>query len=766
MGTTTASSADTGWPGFTDGVRRYPPAQPGFILAATALAVCLAYYAGSLIGLTLRFPPATTSLLWPPNAILTATLLLTRSPRRWWIYLAAALPAHLFMLLPTGWPWPFILGVFVSNCSEALIAASALRWLGGAPIRFDTLRHMGLFIVAVVLLAPFVSSFADAGMVTWWRGEAFWPVWRNRFVSNTLTELMLVPACVVVVRDALPMARRASWRRLLEAGALIAFTLLLAVIVFGSSHAEPLGTGPVISARFLALLLAPLLWASVRFGPASTSFSLLSMALMLLWGETHGGGLLSGLPRQEGALAFQTVLGVVAVPLMCLAALMQEHRKAEELVRGRLEFERLLSRLSTAFVPLGSHEMEAAFERWVARIGASFDVDRFLVLLMRGGEDVEIAYSWGAPGVVPLPGGSVKADFPGETQGLLRDQLFVIAQIRASGGGSAQAAWLDPDGRSLTVPLSVGGGTIGVVSLTRRWDLDWPEELIQRVRLVADVLAGALARKGTEDALRESEALKSAILASMPTSVAVLDRQARIVAVNEEWSRSSDGMAGRPIAEWDLFGAVADGSQAGSVMAAGVGGVLEGSLRSFAHEFVCRRGASERWLQMSAVPLKSAGDAGAVVSYSDVTERKRAGLEADQSRQELAHFLRVSTVGVMTTSLAHELNQPLTAILANAQAALADPEAPRPDLAEFREVVGDIIDEDRRAGGSSAGCATCSEGAGGARALDVNALVGGVARLVGSDAMSAASTLLALDAGRPRFAAINADAAGDAEPAC
>ena len=48
------------------------------------------------------------------------------------------------------------------------------------------------------------------------------------------------------------------------------------MIVFGSSHAEPLGTGPVISARFLALLLAPLLWASVRFGPASTSFSLLS----------------------------------------------------------------------------------------------------------------------------------------------------------------------------------------------------------------------------------------------------------------------------------------------------------------------------------------------------------------------------------------------------------------------------------------------------------------------------------------------------------
>ena len=108
------------------------------------------------------------------------------------------------MLLPTGWPWPFILGVFVIELQRgADRGRGRARGMGGAPIRFDTLRHMGLFIVAVVLLAPFVSSFADAGMVTWWRGEAFWPVWRNRFVSNTLTELMLVPACVVVVRDAL-----------------------------------------------------------------------------------------------------------------------------------------------------------------------------------------------------------------------------------------------------------------------------------------------------------------------------------------------------------------------------------------------------------------------------------------------------------------------------------------------------------------------------------------------------------------------------------
>ena len=58
-----------------------------------------------------------------------------------------------------------------------------------------------------------------------------------------------------------------------------------------------------------------------------------------------------------------------------------------------------------------------------------------------------------------------------------------------------------------------------------------------------------------------------------------------------------------------------------------------------------------------------------VVALNDVTERKRLEAESQSRLQELAHVNRVASLGELTASLAHELNQPLTAILSNAQAA-------------------------------------------------------------------------------------------------
>jgi C4-dicarboxylate-specific signal transduction histidine kinase len=82
----------------------------------------------------------------------------------------------------------------------------------------------------------------------------------------------------------------------------------------------------------------------------------------------------------------------------------------------------------------------------------------------------------------------------------------------------------------------------------------------------------------------------------------------------------------------------------------------------------------------------------------DITERKQAELEAARQRHDLAHLARVTTLGELSSSLAHELTHPLTSILSNAQAAQRFLDGDDVDLKEVREILNDIVTEDQRAG--------------------------------------------------------------------
>src|SRR6476469_9344050 len=92
-------------------------------LLMIGLWVFAGYYLGCKIGFALTFEPHPVSVLWPPNSILVAALLLT-PPRTWWLVLFAAFPAHLAAQLQSQVPLTMILCWFISNCCEALIGAA------------------------------------------------------------------------------------------------------------------------------------------------------------------------------------------------------------------------------------------------------------------------------------------------------------------------------------------------------------------------------------------------------------------------------------------------------------------------------------------------------------------------------------------------------------------------------------------------------------------------------------------------------------------
>jgi PAS domain S-box-containing protein len=82
----------------------------------------------------------------------------------------------------------------------------------------------------------------------------------------------------------------------------------------------------------------------------------------------------------------------------------------------------------------------------------------------------------------------------------------------------------------------------------------------------------------------------------------------------------------------------------------------------------------------------------------DITERKQAQDELQQTRTELAHVSRVATLGQLAASIAHEIKQPLAAARNNASAGLNFLDAQPPDLGEVREALGCIVDDTDRAG--------------------------------------------------------------------
>jgi two-component system, LuxR family, sensor kinase FixL len=111
-----------------------------------------------------------------------------------------------------------------------------------------------------------------------------------------------------------------------------------------------------------------------------------------------------------------------------------------------------------------------------------------------------------------------------------------------------------------------------------------------------------------------------------------------------------------------------------------------------------RKDGSEVPVEIGLSPIHTSKGQFVLASIVDISERKLAELEAARQRHDLAHLARVMMLGELSSSLAHELNQPLTTILFNAQAAqrlLGDDDV---DLSGIREILSEIVAEDKRAG--------------------------------------------------------------------
>lgn len=223
--------------------------------------------------------------------------------------------------------------------------------------------------------------------------------------------------------------------------------------------------------------------------------------------------------------------------------------------------------------------------------------------------------------------------------------------------------------------------------------------LLLQALLIGSMLAERARRRSSQLQARESEAVASAMLTSVPGYVVMLDQSGRVLRANENivapQSEFEQVLAGA-VPNSNYFDIWKVGDERLANVAVQVRQLTAGETQELALEEF-RPGPSDgTWLEIRGKHL-NAGRGGAVVTHVDITSRKLAEMQAAEDLDVLAHLDRVAALGELSVSLAHELNQPLSGIMSNAEAAekllLMDP----PDVAEAREAVVDIADQNRRA---------------------------------------------------------------------
>ena len=429
-----------------------------------------------------------------------------------------------------------------------------------------------------------------------------------------------------------------------------------------------------------------------------------------------------------------TTMAQRPAPFLPVTAISQ----ADELSR----FERLLSELSAGFINLPAAQIDGAIDSSLRSIVETLRIDRCsLTRALPELGHFQTLHSFAASGVQPVPKSNSSHMFPWAFERYHAGRALVFTdpdELPPEAHLEREAYRAAGFGSHVGQPIMVGGRLFGVLGFgSLRQTRRWPDALVTRMRLLADIYGNALARKFAQTELDRAfdfERLATRLLASQLVAgpvrnagviEAALGDIGRFVAVEQValWQRAPRQTVFAASHRWSAVASACsllDGADSCTQpwfvaqLLAGVPVRLErdGPWPAAARAEL-RGGQGPR--SLLAVPFSTGGEVAGALCCANIADNRRwpealvcdagllaevfaslharqaAELEASQWRERLAHLVRVHTAGEMSAALAHEINQPLGAIENYALAARRASTSPCPTCADrrpARQVVG------------------------------------------------------------------------------
>src|SRR6476661_1962441 len=606
--------------------------------------LAIIYFAVGKFGLMLASLHASASPVWPSAGIaLAATLLF--GYRVW----PAILIGAFLVNVTTAGNVATSFAIAIGNALEALAGAWLVNRFAGGKEFCD--RPQGVFKFALAagistIISPAfgVTSLALAGFANWTNYGAIWLTW---WLGDATGDLVFTPLLLLWTGASKP---RWNKKEAAEVGTLLLLLVLLSSIVFGgwleiSSRNYPIAfiCGPVV------------IWMAFRFTQRETATGIFILSAIAVWGTLRGFGPFVGETENQSLLALQSWTAVLAITAMALSAGMAERRRIEEALR---ESEANMSLAANAAnLGLWVWNVPGGEERWVTEKWRQLfgfadsepvTFDRFL----------EVVH-------------------PGDSE-----RVKQVVQHILEHGGEYEIDYriTRPDGSIRWI------ASHGSVELDERG----------KPVLVRGVSRDVTKRKIAEEEVRESEERFRTVANAAPVMIWMSGTDKLCNFFNKGWL----DFTGRTM-EQELRNGWAEGVHTDDLEhCLEIYGSSFDARQPFTMEYRLRRNDGEyRWVLDSGIPRFGSDGTflGYIGSCFDITERRQSELDHQLQNMELARVGRVALMGELAASLAHEVNNPIGAMVTNANAGQRMIAGGNVETEELNDLLADIVADGHRA---------------------------------------------------------------------